>query len=287
MPKPPRSTTTTLVTGGRNMDHTKSRPCVIFRGGKRGNNQIVVHLMASFENSEEVPEVFRPFMAEISTSTGCFTDHKRHLHTSPEWPSSSRQWIIILPTSIQSVSLSRWQKSGKTGYHFSRPMFDQFREIINEYSYAWDMDVKSKPGFLRQYRQKFIEEHQVTSRCCNCRPRCLCDIFFSETPKDIQPKHHCAWIDEAWWQQTSHWQHQTILLEQKTSILPFEHFDPERFEYFDIPIFTPTMRLSGMNSWTLGQFNPLSLPEYSNNYYHMYSNPSIHLLHSRMAAYGI
>lgn len=177
MSKPPRSTTTTLATRGGNKDHTKFRPCVILRGGKRGNNQIIVHLMASFENSEEVPEVFRPFMAEISTSTRRVTDHKRHLHTSPERSSSSRQWIIILPTTIQGFNLTRWQKSGSTGYHFSRPMLNQFREIINEYMSAWNVDVQSKPGFLRQYRQKFIQEHQVTSGCCDDRPLCLCDTF--------------------------------------------------------------------------------------------------------------
>lgn len=133
------------------MDNIKFRPCMLFEKGKRGSNKVVVHLMASFERSEEVPKVFQRFMAEISTSSRSFNDHKQHLHASPEWRSNSRQWIITLATSIQGVNLSRWRKSGKTGYHFSEPMLNQFREIINDHTRAWNEDVQSDPGFVHQY----------------------------------------------------------------------------------------------------------------------------------------
>lgn len=195
MTKPHQSMVSTLKTEGRRMGDPKFRPCLIFEEGKRGSNQVFVHLMASFESSEAVPKVFERFMAEVSTRGP--NDHHKHLHTSPEWPSNSRQWIMTLPTSIQSFNLSRWQKSGRTGYHFSDTTIDQFREIINEQMNTWNVDVESDPNFLQQYRKEFIQEHKVTSSSVVAVLVLIRLSPWLETQNNIQLKYHCTRIDKA------------------------------------------------------------------------------------------
>lgn len=172
----------------------KLRPGVIIDEFRRQHGKkITINLMATFEHGDTVPEVFRPFVAQISTrGTG---GEIVHLHTSPEWPSSVRQWMITLPISRRKRNFEdqRWKSNTtkRTGYHFSQSTLDQVLEIHKAQKAAWNAKVKSDPGFLDQYRQELLDNYEV-------RPRVFISSkvftsYLEPSGRSILRKHDC-WL---------------------------------------------------------------------------------------------
>ena len=132
------------------------RPCLICdTSAVTGDELPRICLMRIFETSEidTMPAMLRHYLVPVYISDSN-SKHDDHLHTSPEWPGKSQQWVVAAPfvppegslsKRLKTPSSSKWPNG--SNHYIGGSAMQEFMRLCQDKVVTWE--AQSRSAYLR------------------------------------------------------------------------------------------------------------------------------------------